>query len=651
MQVENEVVNYLRVTSALEIERAKSGHPGICLGSAPIAYSIYKRANIYPSQPQHINRDRIVFSAGHASALYYALLNLFGYDVSIDELKNFRKFGSRTAGHPEKNLIDGIDATTGPLGQGLAMSVGMAIAESYLHSHFKVGSFSPVDHYTYCLVGDGCLMEGVAQEAISLAGNLKLNKLIVLYDKNDITIEGSTNISNKENVEAKFRAQNWNVLLVKDANDLSAIDKAITKAQSSDKPTLIICKSIIGYGSDLAGQNTVHGKPLSMEQIEHLKQKLCYTEPDFEKSIQVQEFVEGLIAKKNKLLDKYTQNYDIYCAKNPVLAKEFKKYLSPIKLNLSKFATSKVEDNFDFRAYGHYVINLLAGKIENMIGGSADLSPSTKANIDGSDYFCAANRGGRNIAFGIREHAMGAIANGIYMHGGLQTFCSTFMSFENYMTPALRMSALMDNRVLYYYTHDTIAVGEDGPTHQPIEQIATLRAMPNMLVYRPCGPNEMLAAMQVFYDGNRPMSLLIPRQKVKSCGLDLFEDTMFGGYVLSDAKDYKATIVSCGSEIALALEISQKLQDEGLPTRVVSMPCTQLFDSQPKTYKNKIINKNKPVFCIEASSDNIWYKYATSPENVFNLHEFGVSGDYKLVYKHFGLDVDTIAKTIKKTLY
>ena len=651
MQIENEIVNYLRVTSVLEIERANSGHPGICLGSAPIAYSIFKSANIFPSQPQHINRDRIVFSAGHASALYYALLNLFGYDVSVDELNNFRKFGSRTAGHPERNLIDGIDATTGPLGQGIAMSVGMAIAESYLHNHFMANKYSPVDHYTYCLVGDGCLMEGVSQEAISLAGTLKLNKLIVLYDKNDITIEGSTNISNKENVEAKFRAQNWNVINVKDANDLKFIDRAISKAKLSDKPTLIICKSIIGYGSDLAGQNSVHGKPLSKEQIESLKRKLDYTIPDFEKPAFVQDFIQDLTEKKNKLLEKYSQNFDLYCAKNPDLAKEFKRYLSSIKLNLSKYVEDKNEDTFDFRSFGHYALNLVASKLGNLIGGSADLSPSTKASIDGSDYFSSSNRGGKNIVFGIREHAMGAIANGIYMHGGLQPFCSTFLSFENYMTPALRMSALMNNRVLYYFTHDSIAVGEDGPTHQPIEQIATLRAMPNMLVFRPCGPKEMLASLQFFYDNERPMSLLIPRQKIKIYPQESFDEAMFGGYILSDAKDYNATIVSCGSEIALALDVSQKLQEVGIPVRVVSMPCTQLFDGQPKTYQNKILNNKKPIFCIEASSDNIWYKYATKPEYVFNLRQFGVSGDYRQVYKHFGLDADTVFKILKKRLH
>ncbi|MBQ3048158.1 MAG: transketolase [Clostridia bacterium] len=646
---DNLACNYLRVTSALQINKANSGHPGVCLGAAPIAFSIYKNAIFSPKNPNFLNRDRVVFSAGHSSALVYSILNLFGFDLSLNDLQNFRQFKSKTPGHPEVNITPGVDISTGPLGQGIANAVGFAIAEKYLNSYYKKNNFSPIDHFTYCFTGDGCLMEGVAQEAISLAGKLKLNKLILLYDKNDITIEGSLNLANTENVKNKFLACNWNVLQVKDGLSVQKIDKAILKAKKSNKPTVIIVKTQIGYGSSLVNTNKVHGKPLDNSQIDVLRQNLNYSVPDWQTPMQLNVYIDQLLEEKQKAINAYEDCLQQYKIKYP---KEYKALLSSLnhkEINLSSLTKKVADKNFDCRQQLHEVLNTISSKIPELIGGSADVAPSTKAFISSSGYFSHENPTGKNIGFGIREHAMAAISNGISLHGGLKFFCSTFFAFANYMTPAIRMSAMMDVPVLYIFTHDSILVGEDGPTHQPVEQIATLRCLPGICVFRPCGRNELLACFEYYLNANKPTALLMGRQASDYVDDD-FEKAKKGAYVILDSKNYHATIVATGSEVCLAIKASQALANFNINVRVVSAPCLELFENQTLSYKNKIIDKTKPVFCIEASADNVWYKYATNEEHVLKLNRFGMSAKASDTYSALGYSVDNIVKFIKKNI-
>ena len=649
MQNDDLLVNYLRVTSVLEIEKAGSGHPGICLGSAPIAYAIYKNANVFPWDSKNANRDRIVFSAGHASALYYATLHLFGYDVNVDDLLLFRQFGSRTPGHPEFGITDGVDATTGPLGQGVAMAVGMALAESHLRSVFATTKFSPIDHHTFCLAGDGCLMEGVAREAISLAGNLCLNRLILLYDKNDMTIEGKTSIANSDDIEGFFRASNWNVLQVEDGNNVKSIEHCISLAKKSTKPTIIVVQTKIGYASPLEDTNIVHGKPLDKKQIEALCEKLCYYFNDYEIPFLAKNHLQKILDKKRAIHKQYKKEFALYKKENPDKARLFKKYFDESEKSLEKFVIKTESKEIDFRKAGHEALNNLAKTYPNLIGGCADLSPSTKAVIDGGGKFCKENRLGKNISFGIREHAMGAVANGISLHGGLLPFCSTFLSFENYMTPPIRLSSMMEQKVLFYFTHDSLFVGEDGPTHQPVEQLATLRAMPNLVVSRPANLAELYSSLEYFVNGSKPMALCIPRQHLQNINSN-YEKAKKGGYVISDVKNYDITIASCGSEIPLCVQASEVLKKQGIKARVVSVPCMEIFDKQPKAYKQRVIDKSKPVFCVEMSSDMSWLKYATDEEHLFNLSSFGKSGEGELVAQSFGFAPRKIAQKIKKIL-
>ena len=644
-----EIVSYLRVTSSLEIFEARSGHTGMALSAAPLAYAVYKSAFLRPSEPHFISRDRIVFSAGHASSLYYALLNLFGYDCTIDDLHGFRRLGSRTAGHPEPQLLDGVDAQTGPLGQGVAMSVGMAIAEDYLRNKYSRDRFSPVSHYTYCIVGDGCLMEGVAMEAISLAGRLKLNKLIVLYDRNNMTIEGNRDLACNENVDLKFKACGFSVLHVKDGNNVSAIEKAILKAQKSSKPTLIIVDTVIGFGSVYQGNKAIHGKALNRQEIDSLKLKLSYNHDDYVLPDECKVYIDELLQKKDKQYQKYEKNLALYKAKYP---KEYAQIIDRKEksVDMSKFLKkfSYNEVQLDFRQKGHDIFNLLYDICPNMIGGTADLAPSTRCYFD-KDGFFNNDRKCRNIAFGIREHAMAAICNGISLHNGDYSFCSTFLTFANYMTPAVRLSCMMNLPVLYYFTHDSLAVGEDGPTHQPVEQLSELRSMPNMHTFRPCGEREMLAGMQIYLNNKCPVTMVLPRQKLDRVE-DSFENALKGGYVITSTRAYDITLVASGSEVPMCFAVAELLKNRGIRSKIVSMPCPKLFDEQPKDYRDSVINRDRPVFCIEMSSDNVWYKYASSPSNVYLLSSFGKSGEYKAVLDEFGFTPEAITKYIAKNL-
>ncbi|MGN0798333.1 MAG: transketolase [Christensenellales bacterium] len=641
------LVNYLRVTSCLEIEKAGSGHPGVCLDGAPIAFSIFKNAVIDCNNPHWQNRDRIVFSAGHASALLYACLNLFGYDIRTEDLQSFRQLGSKCKGHPEVNIY-GVDATTGPLGQGVGMAVGMAVAEEYLRAKFSHGNLSPIDHYTYCFVGDGDLMEGVAQEAISFAGTQKLSRLILLYDKNDITIEGSTKFSNRENVKQKFVAMGWNVLEVEDGNSVEDIDYAILQAKKSDKPTIIVVKTKIGFGSELEGDASVHGKPLNKSQIEVLRKNIGYFVPDWTLNNEQKEEVKVLLSNKQNKINEYNQNIDEYKRKFPQDFLEYQNLISNQSVELSTLLKDYEDDVFDGRKALGKVLNEVYQMVP-MLSLCADLTPSTKTNIVVSGKFCPEDRLGQNIMLGIREHAMGAVCNGIVL-SGLRAVCSTFMSFANYMTPAIRLSAMMDIPALYVFTHDSILVGEDGPTHQPVEQIATLRAMPNLNVFRPCGREELLASLQLHLSSTTPSAVLISRSAVEGVKDD-FVKALRGGYIISDNKNYVATLVSTGTEVSLCQKASKLLEKKGIAVRIVTMPCVEVFEKQSKVYKNKVLDSSKPIICVEASSDNIWHKYSQREEYVFGLKTFGESGKQEDVRKALGFEENHLAKYIEKVLF
>ena len=669
MNIENKAVNALRIMSVNMIEKANSGHPGVCLGAAPIFYSIYKKANVVPSEPKFFNRDRVVFSAGHSSALIYSTLNLFGYNISINDLKQFRKLGSITSGHPEIDLTPGVDVSTGPLGQGIANAVGLAIAETNLSAKFNKENFNVVDHYTYCFCGDGCLMEGVALEAISLAGHLALNKLILLYDKNDITIEGKLDNANGEDIANKFRATNWNVLEVEDANNIDDICNAIDKAkESKDKPTIIIIKSHIGFGSELQDNAKVHGSPLNKEQIATLRANLGYDESDWVYPKEVLKHIKPIIESKNSYYKEYQKMYKDYSKEHPEEYKQLN-----YQLNNSFDFASICKDYLDNMQKEDKSTRELAGKILNyfkdkdlsLIGGAADVAPSTKIYFKDEDYYSKENRGARNIHYGVREHAMGAISNGIALHGGLKPFCSTFFTFENYMTPAIRMSALMDLPVSYYFTHDTIAVGEDGPTHQPIEQIATLRAMPNLTVFRPCGEAEVLAGIYLALTTKNPTSLVLSRQTIPQVNDD-FYGALNGAYVIKHGnfydkkvffnnqfitkrcEEYDATVLCAGSEVHIVLKAAEILAPKGIVLRVVSMPSVDIFErTLDEMYKNYILGNNK-VMAVEISSDSVWYRYVTNKKYLFNLEEFSKTGNEKELYEYYKFNPEKLAERMEK---
>ncbi len=563
MKIDEKAIDYLRITGCNMITRAKSGHPGVVLGGAPIMYAIYKNANINSSDSNYFNRDRIVVSAGHASALYYATLQLFGYNISIDDLKAFRQLGSNTPGHPEVHITDGVDASTGPLGQGVANAVGMAIAESYMAARYNQEDNNLIDHYTYVFCGDGCLMEGVAQEAISLAGHLRLNKLIMLYDCNQVTIEGKLNKANTENVKAKFTSQGWNVLEVKNGTSIDEIEIAINLAKNvHNKPSIIIVNTTIGHASDLAGNAKCHGSPFSLEQILNIKLNLDYQDEDWTIPEDVQKHIAKINKAKLKEYKAYQKNLDKYKKKYYSDYIELRDCVDGCEYDLLSIINEhkhKFSDNQSTRDINSIVLNAVSKVAPQLIGGNADLGPSTKAVLKEEEDYSYNNRAGKNLYFGIREHAMGAICNGISLHGGLIPYCGTFFAFENYMTPAIRMAALSPTPVIFTFTHDSIAVGEDGPTHQSIEQIATLRAMPNIRVFRPCNYEENFVAYDCALNTRYPTALVLSRQGFERIPGNA-KDAQKGGYIIKAApKAAKATIIATGSEVALAVAVADKV--------------------------------------------------------------------------------------------
>ena len=647
-------VNAIRVLSAEGVQKANSGHPGIALGAAPIAYSLWQNALVFnPKNSKFANRDRFILSAGHGSMLNYSLLHLYGFDLTIEDIKNFRQLGSRTPGHPEYMVTDGVEISTGPLGQGIANAVGMAMAEAHLAAKYNKPGYPIVDHYTYALCGDGCMMEGIESEAASLAGTLKLGKLIVLYDDNKITIEGNTDLAFTEDVKKRHEAQGWQVIDIGDGTNVDNIFKAIKKAKKEvNKPSLIVCHTTIGHGSPNAGSAGTHGAPLGDENIKALKENLGYNYPEFTIPSEVYEHTSIAQKRGARAERKWKRLFKAYKAEYPELAEEFTNAIKGKLPKINEEELFKFEKVDASRNHGGVVLNRLNNDIPNLFGGSADLSPSCKTTLKNEKDFNAECREGKNVHFGIREHAMSAICNGIAVHGGLIPFCSTFFVFSDYMKNAMRLSSLMDLKVLYVLTHDSIGVGEDGPTHQPVEQLISLRSMPNMKVYRPAGGIETAAAYLAAVKENGPTSIILSRQNLAEYAFSK-EGSLKGGYILADSEKTTPDVllIATGSEVELAMKAKDALKEQNVDARVISMPCIELFEKQSKKYQESVIpSKVRARVCIEAGSSYSWYKYAGLDGKIIGIDKFGESGPAKKLFEAYGFTAENVVNAALETL-
>ena len=640
-------VDAIRFLGVDQINNANSGHPGIVIGAAPMVYSLFSNhINVNVKNAKWINRDRFILSAGHGSALLYSLHHLIGYNVTIDDLKNFRKIGN-TPGHPEYGHTDGVETTSGPLGQGISNAVGMAIAESHLRARFNKENFNIIDHYTYALVGDGDLQEGVAMEAISLAGHLKLNKLIVLFDSNDIQLDGPTSTTVSENHKDKFISQGWNYIKVTDGEDLDAINEAIKEAKAQDdKPTLIEVKTIIGRGATKQGTSGVHGAPLGAD-VDNLRKFYEYDLKPFEISDEIYDTYKANVTDRGiEAFNKWQKLFKDYQVKFPEDAKLFDAFFNENEtLNLDNFKDIKQTGKTATRNINGEVIDIISKHHLNFLGGSADLTSSTKAK--GADGDFGKNHPiGRNISYGVREHAMGAIANGIQLHGGLKTFTGGFFVFSDYMKPAMRLAAIMNIPTTFVFTHDSIAVGEDGPTHQPVEQLAGLRAIPNLNVIRPADANESIAAWKVAFDSkDTPTVLVFTRQNVQNYETTSYEGLVKGAYIVSkENKKLDGILLATGSEVELAINTQKLLLEDNIDVRVVSMPSTYLFDKQTEEYKASILPEGVKTLAIEMAHPMSFYKYT---KNVYGIETFGLSANADVVLKEFGFDPLNIKEVFK----
>ena len=653
-------VNTIRFLAVDAVEQAQSGHPGLPLGASPMAYVLWdKFLRHNPNNPNWLNRDRFILSAGHGSAMLYALLHLYGYDLPLEEVKRFRQWGSKTPGHPEYGLIPGIEVTTGPLGQGFAMGVGIAMAESFLANCFNRPDFPIIDHYTYAIVSDGDLMEGVASEAASLAGTLKLSKLIYLYDDNHISIEGETDIAFTENVKDRFEAYGWNVLRVPDGNNLVDIESAIRMAQAEKiKPTLIIVRTHIGYGSPKQDTASVHGSPLGSEALLATKENLGWpTEPSFYIPDDALNHFRQAIPKGEKLESEWRKLWNDFRREYPSVAEQVDLVMKGQlpdnwKSKLPQFHPQ--DGSIATRSASGKVLNTLAIQLPHFIlGGSADLAPSTKTLLMGYGDFGFGDYCGSNIHFGVREHAMGAIANGMSLHSGLVTYAATFLVFSDYMRPALRLAALMQSNVIFIFTHDSIAVGEDGPTHEPVEHVMSLRAIPSMTVIRPADANETVQAWRVAIERRGPVSFILTRQKLPILDLERYpivEGVSKGAYILSETESSLPDIIliATGSEVSLALDSQEALKAKGVKARVVSMPSWEIFEEQSVDYKNRVLLPDIPKLAIEAGVTLGWQKYA---QDVIGLDRFGESAPGSVVYEKLGFNVNNVMERILKLLH
>lgn len=646
--IDNKTISSLRMLSVDMIEKAKSGHPGLPLGSAPMLYTLYKDfLNFNPEKPKWINRDRFVLSAGHGSAILYSLLNLFGFDVSIDDIKNFRQWGSKTPGHPEYGDTDGVDATTGPLGQGITMAVGMALAEAHMRSHFTVDGWSPVDHYTYALVGDGCLMEGISHEAASFAGSHKLGRLIVLYDSNNISIEGNTDITFHDDTLKRFEAYGWHTQRVEDGNDTEKIKEAIENAKKDERPSIIEVKTVIGFGAgSVEGSEKSHGAPIGEDNRKALVEKFKWAEKEeFTVPEDVKENAAKIVEEKKKIYVEYKKKLQEYESKNP---DKYREYIDWIhfkhEADLSKLLDSKEKDAT--RSASGAALQEVAKAIPNMIGGSADLGPSNNSQIKDSGFISSSDYNERNIHFGVREFAMAAISNGISLHGGLKPFCATFFVFSDYMKPAMRLAALMNLPVTYILTHDSIGVGEDGPTHEPIEHLAMLRSLPNFSVIRPADFNETVHAWEVAQKATKPTALILSRQKLETLKIES-ENLKYGAYIAKTEKDkLDLVVVATGSEVGVTMEASKILEDKGYGVRVVSMPSWDLFDEQDEEYRESVLPCGVKTASVEALSTFGWDKYTKGGLKI-GLDRFGASAPGSELFEHFGFTPEKIADKLE----
>ena len=656
--IEELSVNAIRVLSADAIQKAKSGHPGLPLGAAPAAYELWARhMNHNPKNPEWKNRDRFVLSGGHGSMLLYSLLHLFGYgDLSIDDIKNFRQLDSKTPGHPEYGHTVGIEATTGPLGQGMAMAVGMAMAEAHLAAVFNKDGYNVVDHYTYVLGGDGCMMEGISSESFSLAGTLGLSKLIVLYDSNNISIEGSTDIAFTEDVMKRFEAFGFQTIEVEDGNDLGAIGAAIEEAKADkNRPSLIKINTLIGYGCPAKqGKASAHGEPLGEDNVAALKENLGWPcKEAFEVPQEVYDYYKELASDRAKAEDEWNKLFAEYCSKFPEMKEMWDNYYNGYDMsdlfNSEEYwaAGDKPEAT---RNTSGTVLNLIKQHMPNMIGGSADLAPSNKTNMKDAGDFSRDNYAGSNIHFGVREQAMTAITNGIALHGGLRPFAATFFVFSDYTKPMARLSSLMKLPVTYIFTHDSIGVGEDGPTHEPIEQLAALRSLPNFTVFRPCDKVETSAAwMYAATSKATPTALVLTRQNLPQMP-GSSKEALKGGYIIDDSSKAvpDAIIIASGSEVSLAVEAKAELAKKDIDVRVVSMPSMDLFEEQSAEYRESVLpDAVRKRVAVEALSDFGWYRYVGLDGAVVSMKGFGASGPAAELFKKFGLTTEAVVKAVE----
>lgn len=660
-QTDSLSVTSIRTLSIDAIEKANSGHPGMPMGAAPMAYALWTRfMNHNPQNPQWINRDRFVLSAGHGSMLLYSLLHLSGYGVTMDDIKNFRQWGSKTPGHPEYGHTPGVDATTGPLGQGIAMAVGMAMAERHMATVYNKDGFDLVDHYTYSICGDGDLMEGVSAEAASLAGHLKLGRLVVLYDSNDISLDGDLDMSFSESVAQRFQSYGWQYIRVEDGNNMDEVSKAIEEAQQDlERPTMIEVKTVIGYGSpNKSGKSDVHGAPLGEDEMKLTKEYYKWTfEQDFHVPEEVYTRFKEQVAEHGEKKEKeWNELFAEYKKANPELADQFEKAVNgDLPEGWDKDAPVYEEGkSLASRASSGEALNAIAQNLPNLIGGSADLAGSNKTMIKGSKDFFPQSFEGRNIWFGVREFAMGAAMNGMALHGGLKVFGGTFFVFSDYLRPAIRLAALMGLPVTYVFTHDSIAVGEDGPTHEPVEQLAALRAMPNLSIIRPADGNETTAAWKLALESkDKPTALVLTRQNLPTMkGTDeaAYDGVSKGAYVVSSAgkEAADAMLLASGSEVHLAVKAQEALANEGIQVSVVSMPSWDRFETQSKEYKESVIPKSvKKRLGIEMGSPLGWDRYVGDEGDILAINGFGASAPGEKIMEEYGFTVENVVARMK----
>jgi transketolase len=656
-------INTIRTLSLDAIQEANSGHPGLPLGGAPMAYVLWNRFLWHnPRNPKWFNRDRFVLSAGHGSMLIYSLLHLTGYEsVSIDEIRNFRQWGSSTPGHPENHLTAGVEVTTGPLGQGFANGVGMAIGSAHLAATFNREGFPMVDNYIYAICSDGDLMEGISYEAASLAGHLKLGNIIYLYDDNEITIEGETNLTFSEDVTKRFESCGWHVLTIEDGNDLDGIEEAIVKAQEvKDKPSLIRVKTVIGFGMPNAGTHDAHSDAIGEDGVKETKRNLGWDEDKkFFVPDEVYEHFGRAITEGADRESEWNKLFTAYAEQYPAEGKKFRMMIDGDLPNgwEDKLPGFEEVKSAATRVYSGEVINAVADDIPQLIGGSADLGPSNKTDIKSSTSLAAGNYDGRIIHFGIREHAMGSLMVGIALHGGLIPFGGTFMTFSDYMRPSIRLAALSDLQTIYVFTHDSIGLGEDGPTHQSVEHVAALRAIPNLYVVRPCDAHEVREAWRIALSRrNGPTALSLSRQKVALIDREKYssaDGTRKGGYILAEADGDtpKLIIIASGTEVGLAMETRQAMQSEGVPTRVVSMPCWELFEEQPDEYRESVLPENITArLAIEAGVRQGWERYIGLNGDAITVDKFGASAPANTVFEKYGFTLENAIMKAKKLI-